>query len=107
MIRLAAILIALVLFCLTGPAYPAFAQGPPDEQSGGASDPDKAGSGINELLQQSVADYLASGESAEPPSSTERGVTTRDTPDRGALGSGRHNEILGQQRRPRVDQRRD
>ena len=81
MIRLAAVLIVLVLACLVTVSYPVFAQGPPEDESGGVSSSGKNDSGISQFLLDSISDRGSGG--------AQQGAVTRDSVTRDSTRSGR------------------
>ena len=84
MIKLAAVLIVLVAACLVTAGYPVFAQGPPEQESGGVSSTGKSDSNISQFLLDSINQRGSGG--------TQQGAVTRDSTggsraDSGVAGS--------------------
>ena len=85
MIRLAAVLIVLVLACLVTVSYPVFAQGPPEDESGGVSSSGKSDSGISQLLLDSINERGSGGTQQR---AVTRDAVTRDSSEGGTADAG-------------------
>ena len=87
MIRLAAALIFLVVACLVTVGYPVFAQGPPEQGSGGVSSSGKSDSGVSQLLLDSI-DERGSDGTQQGGVTKDRVTKEADTKDAGARDAG-------------------
>ena len=81
MSRLAAILIVLTVTCLVTVGGPVFAQGPPEQESGGVSTPGKSDSNISQFLLDSINNRGSGG--------TQQRVGTGDAVTRDSTGGSR------------------
>ena len=94
MIRLATVLTVLVAACLVTVGYPVFAQGPPEQESGGVSSTGKSDSNISQFLLDSINQRGSGG--------TQQGAVTRDSTGgsradsgvAGSSGAARREELL-------------
>ncbi len=87
MIRLTAILLVLVLACLAASGYPAFAQGPPQNEDGDSSTVNNA-PGISQILLASIADRNSGGGSQQGVIPRDTGLPGLDTKSEGVAEAG-------------------
>ena len=81
MTKLAAILTVLVIACLVTAGYPAFAQGPPEQEGTGTSSTGKSDSNISEFLLYSINNRGSGG--------MQQGEVTRDSGNGDTKGDGK------------------